>query len=42
MLIDTLDEVMKIQQDGRAKRKDAEVELQNIEQEMRNKLLEMI
>ena len=40
-LISTLDEVMKIQQDGREKRKSAEVELQRIENEMRAKLLEM-
>ena len=40
-LISTLDEVMKIQEDGRAKRKGAEEELQRIENEMRNKLLEM-
>ncbi len=40
-LISTLDEVMKIQQDGREKRKNAEVELQKIEQDMRDKLLEL-
>lgn len=40
-LISTLDEVMKIQEDGRIKRKSAEEELQRIENEMRNKLLEM-
>ncbi len=39
-LISTLDEVMKIQQDGREKRKNAEVELQKIEQDMRE-LLEL-
>lgn len=40
-LISTLDEVMKIQQDGREKRRNAEVELRRIEDEMRKKLLEM-
>ncbi len=38
-LISTLDEVMKIQEDGRAKRKSAEAELGRIENEMRQKLL---
>jgi len=33
--------VMKIQADGREKRKNAEVELQRIEAEMREKLLNM-
>ena len=40
MLIDTLDEVVKIQNDGRAKRKAAEVELLNIENQLKNKMLE--
>lgn len=40
-LISTLDEVMKIQSEGRQKRKEAELELQQIENDMRNKLLEM-
>ena len=40
-LISTLDEVMKIQEDGRQKRALAEAELQKIEAEMRTKLLEM-
>ncbi len=40
-LISTLDEVMKIQEDGREKRKNAEIELRKIENEMREKLLEM-
>lgn len=40
-LIETLDEVMKIQEDGRVKRKSAEEELQKMENEMRQKLLEM-
>ena len=38
-LISTLDEVMKIQEDGRAKRRSAEQELGRIEEEMRQKLL---
>lgn len=40
-LISTLDEVMKIQTEGRQKRAAAEVELQKIENDMRQKLLEM-
>ncbi len=40
-LISTLDEVMKIQEDGRVKRKNAEEELVKIENDMRRKLLEM-
>ncbi len=40
-LISTLDDVMKIQEEGRAKRKEAELELGKIEAEMRQKLLEM-
>lgn len=40
-LISTLDEVMKIQQEGREKRKAAEVELNRIENELKQKLLEM-
>ena len=40
-LISTLDEVMKIQSEGREKRKAAEIELSNIEDEMRQKLLEI-
>lgn len=38
-LISTLDEVLKIQEDGRAKRRNAEQELGRIEDEMRQKLL---
>lgn len=38
-LISTLDEVLKIQEDGRAKRRNAEAELVRIEDEMRQKLL---
>lgn len=40
-LISTLDEVLKIQEEGRQKRALAETELQKIEAEMRAKLLEM-
>lgn len=40
-LISTLDEVMKIQADGRAKRRAAEVEMQNMENELKRKLLEI-
>lgn len=40
-LISTLDEVMKIQEEGKAKRAAAEVELTRIETEMRDKLLVM-
>lgn len=40
-LITTLDEVLKIQQEGREKRRSAEAELQKLENDMRNKLLEM-
>jgi len=38
-LISTLDEVMRIQTEGRKKRADAEVELNRIENELKNKLL---
>lgn len=40
-LISTFDEVIKIQDEGRRKRKEAEAELRNIENEMRTKLLEI-
>lgn len=40
-LISTFDEVIKIQDEGRKKRKEAEAELRNIENEMRTKLLEI-
>lgn len=40
-LISTLDEVLKIQKEGREKRRAAEKELLLIEEEMRRKLLEM-
>lgn len=38
-LISTLDEVMRIQTEGRKKRADAEIELNRIENELKNKLL---
>lgn len=38
-LISTLDEVLKIQIEGRQKRKEAEAELQNIEEKLKEKLL---
>ena len=40
-LIATLDEVRQIQNDGRARRAEAETELGRIEGELRQKLLEM-
>ena len=40
-LISTLDEVMKIQEEGRARRASAEVELTRIENEMKQKLLDI-
>ena len=40
-LISTFDEVMKIQDDGRAKRREAEGELARMELELKNKLLEI-
>ena len=40
-LISTLDEVMKIQEDGRQKRRAAEAELTQLEQDIKNKMLEM-
>lgn len=40
-LISTLDEVLKIQQEGRQKRQEAEVEMQRLENELKQKLLEM-
>lgn len=39
-LINTIDEVIRIQEDGRAKRKEAEKELARIENELKTKLLE--
>ena len=40
-LISTLDEVMSIQREGRQKRQEAEAELRTMEQELKNKLLEI-
>lgn len=40
-LISTLDEVLRIQTEGRQKRRDAEVELNRIESELKNKLLNL-
>ncbi len=40
-LIQTFDEVMQIQQEGRAKRAEAEVEMRRMEAELRSKLLEV-
>jgi uncharacterized protein YaaN involved in tellurite resistance len=40
-LISTLDEVIRIQEEGRAKRREAEAELGRIEDELKNKLLQI-
>lgn len=40
-LISTLDEVMKIQQEGRQKRKEAEAEMVNLENQLKSKLLQL-
>ena len=40
-LISTLDEVMRIQQEGRQKRREAETELQHLEGELKKKLLQI-
>lgn len=40
-LIQTLDDVMKIQQDGRAKRRQAELEMRRMEDDLKKKLLEI-
>lgn len=40
-LISTLDEVMKIQQEGRQKRQEAEVEMQRLETQLKQKLLQI-
>lgn len=40
-LISTFDEVMKVQEDGRRKRREAEAELNRMELELKNKLLEI-
>jgi len=41
MLIETMDEVLNIQQQGREKRRNAEAELAHIENELRSKMLEI-
>ena len=41
MLIETMDEVLNIQQQGREKRRNAEAELATIEGELRAKILEI-
>lgn len=41
MLISTIDDVMKIQSEGRAKRRDAEVQLAKLENDLKAKLLEI-
>ena len=41
LLIQTLDEVMQIQAEGREKRKQAEIELNRIENDLKNRLLQM-
>ena len=38
-IISTINEVMKIQEDGRVKRANAEIELQNIENELKDNLI---
>ena len=40
-LISTLDEVLKIQQEGRKKRKEAEIEMQKMENDLKQKLLQV-
>ncbi|MBQ8802616.1 MAG: toxic anion resistance protein [Tyzzerella sp.] len=40
-LISTLDEVMKIQEEGRQKRREAEVEMQRLENDLKQKLLQI-
>ena len=40
-LISTLDEVARIQDEGRTKRREAEAELANLERELKDKLLTM-
>ena len=40
-LISTLDEVMQIQQEGRQKRQEAEAEMQRLENELKQKLLQV-
>ena len=40
-IIETLDKVIEIHENGRAKRAEAEQELQNIEQELKEKMIEL-
>ena len=40
-LLETLDTVLKIHEEGKAKRAQAEVELENIEKELKDKMLEI-
>lgn len=40
-LISTLDEVLKVQQEGKQKRREAEVEMNRLESELKNKLLQI-
>ena len=40
-IIETLDKVIEIHETGRAKRQEAEVELQNIEKELKEKMIEI-
>ena len=40
-LIETIDSVIKIHEEGHAKRMEAEAELENIEKELKNKLIEI-
>ena len=40
-LISTLDEVMRIQKEGREKRQEAEKEMQRLENELKGKLLQL-
>jgi uncharacterized protein YaaN involved in tellurite resistance len=40
-LISTLDEVLRIQEEGHQKRKEAEIELHSIEEQLKNKLLDI-
>ena len=40
-IIETLDSVIKIHEEGRTKRQQAEVELQEIEKELKKKMLEI-
>lgn len=41
MLLTTIDDVMKIQEEGRAKRRDAEIQLQKMEADLKSKLIEV-